>query len=87
MWSLFLSSYMPLFVLLGLRSLGHSDGLAIASGVLVLLGAFGTVAFLRTAPAKTAADYKLLEVENRDADVSAYAATYLLPFLVVFSGS
>ena len=86
MWLLFLSSYMPLFVLLGVRSIGHSLTLAVASGVLVVLGAFATVAVLKTARHKPTQNFKLLEVENRDADIGAYAATYLLPFLLVFDG-
>jgi hypothetical protein len=86
LWTLFLSSYMPLFALLALRSFGHSNPLALACTVFVALGAIGTVVFLRTARSKTPGDFELLDVENRDSDVSAYAATYLLPFLVIFGG-
>jgi hypothetical protein len=77
---------MPLFALLGLRSIDRSNRVAVASGILVLLGALGTIAFLRTARSKTRTEFELLEVENRDPDVAAYAATYLLPFLIVFAG-
>jgi len=76
---------MPMFMLIGLRSIDHANAIAAASGVLVVLGAVGTLAFILTAHRKTAGDYELLDVENRDADVAAYAATYLLPFLTVFS--
>lgn len=86
LWSLFLSSYMPLFLLLGLRSIHRSTGIAIVSGVLTVCGATGTILFLRAARKKTPGLFQLLEVENRDPDVAAYAATYLLPFLTVFSG-
>jgi hypothetical protein len=78
---------MPLFLLIALRSINHSDGIAIAGGVLTLLGCAGTATFLWAARRKAAGDYQLLEVENRDSDVAAYAATYLLPFLTVFSGA
>ena len=78
---------MPLFLLIGLRSIHHSNSIVIVSGVLTVLGGVGTLVFLRTARRKTAGDFKLIEVENRDPDVSGYAATYLLPFLTVFSGS
>ena len=78
---------MPLFLLIALRSIHHSDGIAIVAGALTLLGCAGTAAFLWAARRKTAGDYQLIEVENRDSDVAAYAATYLLPFLTVFSGS
>jgi hypothetical protein len=87
LWSLFVSSYTPLFFLIGLRAINHSQLIAVASGVLVVLGAGGTLLFLVTAHQKALGDYQLLEVENRDPDVAAYAATYLLPFLTVFSGS
>ena len=86
MWALFFSSYTPLFLLLVLRSIQHSRTVAIASAVSAALGLLGTFALLRAARSKGTADYKLLEVENRDSDVAAYAATYLLPFLVVFGG-
>jgi hypothetical protein len=83
---LFLSSYLPLFALVGIRSLGESNGVAIACGALALAGAAGTLLFLRSAKRKPQGRYKLLEVEKRDSDVAAYAATYLLPFVTVFGG-
>jgi hypothetical protein len=87
LWSLFLSSYTPLFILLGVRSIGRSDGIAVAAGVLTVGGMVGTGLFLYTAPRKAAGDYELVDIESRDGDVGAYAATYLLPFLTIFSGS
>jgi hypothetical protein len=87
LWSLFFSSYMPLFLLIALRSINHSKSIAIGSGILTVFGAAGVLLFFYAARRKTAGDYRLLEVENRDADVAAYGATYLLPFLTVFSGS
>jgi hypothetical protein len=86
MVTLFLSSYLPLFILVGLRSAGESDLVAVSCGVLALLGALGTVLFLSTARRKPPGRYELLDVEKRDGDVAAYAATYLLPFVTVFSG-
>lgn len=86
MFSLFLSSYTPLFALVGVRSIGHSAAITIASGLLILSGVVGTTLFLATAPRKARRGYRLVEVEGRDADVAAYAATYLLPFLTVFTG-
>lgn len=83
--SLFLSSYLPLFVLVGLRSIGHSEPILVASAVLSVLGVIGTALFLLTARRKTSGEYELRHVENRDPDLVAYAATYLLPFLTIFS--
>jgi hypothetical protein len=87
LWALFLSSYSPLFALVAIRSIGTSAVLAITSALLALAGIFGTVLFLFAVRQKTPGSYDLLEVENRDSDVAAYAATYLLPFLTVFSGT
>ncbi len=87
LWCLFFSSYTPLFVLLGLRSIERSDAILAASGALTMLGGAGTLLFMWTAQRKQAGIFTLLEVENRDPDVAAYAATYLLPFLAVFSGA
>jgi 5-methylcytosine-specific restriction endonuclease McrA len=86
MWAMFLSSYSPLFLLVGLRSVDDSHAIAIVAGLLVIAGAAGTVLLLSAAPSKTDEIYKLVEVEKRDGDVAAYAATYLLPFLTVFNG-
>lgn len=86
MFTLFLSSYLPLFALLGLRSVGRSDLIAVSCGVLIIAGAIGTWLFLETARRKPSGNYLLLDVEQRDADVAGYAATYLLPFVTVFSG-
>lgn len=84
--ALFLSSYLPLFCLFGIRSAGESNPAAIACALLVLAGAAGTVLFLRSARRKPRGRYRLLAVERRDGDVAAYAATYLLPFVTVFGG-
>lgn len=87
MWALFLSSYTPMFLLIGLRSIGRYNGVTAAAAVLAILGAGATWLFLGTAREKSGGRYQLLEVENRDADVAAYAATYLLPFILVFGGA
>ena len=85
MCALFLSSYMPLFFLVGLRAVDKSDSVVIGCGVLVLAGGVGTALFLGTAKKKTKGRYRVVNVQKRDGDVAAYAATYLLPFVTVFS--
>jgi hypothetical protein len=87
LWALFLSSYTPLFFLVSLRSIGSSEVLALAGGILTFAGLVGTGFFLVAVRKKTSGRYQLIDVENRDPDVTAYAATYLLPFLTVFSGT
>ncbi len=86
MIALFLSSYMPLFLLIGIRSVDRAPEVMVASGVLTVAGGLGTWAFLWAARRKPTGEYELLDVESRDGDIAAYAATYLLPFLTVFSG-
>lgn len=86
MCTLFLSSYLPLFVLIGLRSIGRSGLITASCGALIIAGAVGTFLFLRMAERMPEGSYELMAVENRDGDVAAYAATYLLPFVTVFSG-
>lgn len=83
---LFLSSYMPLFGLLALRSYNKSD--AVFSLSLALLGTamVGLAGFLLSAALTTTDRHRVLEAEQRDGDVAAYAATYLLPFLTVAEG-
>jgi hypothetical protein len=87
LWSLFLSSYTPLFILIGLRSIDRSGGITVAAGGLTVAGLIGTGFFIFTAQRKAVGEYTLTDVECRDGDVAAYAATYLLPFLPIFSGS
>jgi hypothetical protein len=87
LWALFLSSYTPLFFLVAVRSIGSSKILTIASGALTIGGLAGTILFLYAVKDKTPGQFQLIDVENRDPDVTAYAATYLLPFLTVFSGT
>jgi hypothetical protein len=86
MFMLFLSSYLPLFLLIGVRSIDRANLISVGCGLLVIAGALGTWLFLRTARQKPKGRYKMLDVERRDGDVAGYAATYLLPFVTVFSG-
>lgn len=87
MATLFLSSYLPLFVLVGLRSIGKSTSIVAICAGLVVAGGIGTAMFFRSARRKPLGHYELLDVQKRDGDVAAYAATYLLPFVTVFSNS
>ena len=86
-WALFFSSYSPLFLLVSLRSIGTSTWLVLIGASFAAVGLIGTGLFLTTVKKKNHRQYKLVAVENRDTDVAAYTATYLLPFLTVFSGT
>jgi hypothetical protein len=73
MGSLFLSSYLPLFALVGARSAGKSNVVAITCGALVLAGGVGTVLFLFSAKHKPRGRYQLLDVQKRDGDSNGRA--------------
>jgi hypothetical protein len=86
-FGLFLSSYSPAFLILAVRSIDRSCtmfavslGLSVGSGGLFLL-------FVRFAKAGAPYEAEVVEVEPHDADLAAYVATYLLPFIVVFGAS
>jgi hypothetical protein len=83
--TLFLSSYLPVFALVGLRSIDRSWWVVGFCAVVCLLGAVGTTLFLVTAKRRNVLDVVLLDVESRDSDLAAYLVTYLLPFVTVFS--
>lgn len=83
---LFLSSYTPMFVLIGVRSWDDSPEVTRGCAVLSGLGIIGLALFLFFAQKHAELPVRVTQVERRDADVAAYAATYLLPFMTVFTG-
>jgi hypothetical protein len=86
-FALFLSSYSPALLILAVRSINHSWSLFwISLGVSVLsAGAF--FLFLRVARRGGPFRATVNEVEPHDAELAAYVATYLLPFVVVFGAT
>jgi len=83
---LFLSSYNPFFLLLAVRSYHRSCVIFTAAVVLFVVSLAALEVFLWSAKRKASYETRIVTVENRDADVAAYAATYLLPFLTIFGG-
>ena len=77
---LFLSSYSPLFLILGLLNSGNSRlsvvfyAIAIGSVLVLFL-------FLRTYRGMTPDQVTIKTVSSRDSDALAYIVSYLLPFL------
>jgi len=84
--TLFLSSYLPLFVLVGVRSVGESTAVVRLCAVLGGAAIIGTAVFLFTAYKRSEVDVVVRAGDSRDPDVAAYLATYLLPFVTVFTG-
>jgi hypothetical protein len=78
---LFLSSYSPLFCLLGLRF--ENRNLAIACFLIAILSAGDLYLNLFLSRRIAPGSYVVTNVEDRGAEVAGYLATYLLPFLTV----
>lgn len=86
-FALFLSSYSPALLILAVRAINHSWLLFWISLGLSVLSAGAFLLFLwvarRGGPFRATVD----EVEPHDAELAAYVATYLLPFVVVFGAT
>jgi hypothetical protein len=86
-FALFLSSYSPALLILAVRSLHHSTALFWTSLGLAALSAGAFLLFIfvvrKGGPFRAEVD----DVEPQDAELAAYVATYLLPFVVVFGAT
>jgi hypothetical protein len=86
-FALFLSSYSPAFLILAVRAIDRSYALFVVSLTLAVGSSGLFLLFIRFARAGAPYKAEILEVEPHDADLAAYVATYLLPFIVVFGAS
>lgn len=86
-FALFLSSYSPAMLILAVRSFHHSTALFWISLAVALPSAAAFLLFIfvqrKGGPFRATVD----EVEPQDAELAAYVATYLLPFIVVFGAT
>ncbi len=78
---LFLSSYSPLFVILGLRNSFGNDDVSFAFYAIALGSIMFLFLYIRTNADVTPDSIKIKSVSSRDADVMSYIVSYLLPFL------
>lgn len=86
-FGLFMSSYSPALLILAVRSFNHSWLLfGLSLGVAVVSG-LGFFVFLKVAQDGGPFEAIVDDVEPHDADLAAYVATYLLPFIVVFGAT
>jgi hypothetical protein len=83
-FALFLSSYSPAFLILAVRAIGRSCLMFWVSLGVAVVSALAFLLFIRVARKGGPFRAKIVEVAPRDADLAAYVATYLLPFLLVF---
>jgi hypothetical protein len=82
-FALFLSSYSPAFLIIAIRAFQHSCFLFWTSLLLAILSASAFLIFIRVAQSGGPFAGTVEEVEDRDGDLAAYVATYLLPFVMV----
>jgi hypothetical protein len=86
-FALFVSSYSPAMLILAVRSFHHSTALFWTSLAVAVLSAGAFLLFIfvvrKGGPFRATVD----EVEPQDAELAAYVATYLLPFVVVFGAT
>jgi hypothetical protein len=86
-FALFLSSYSPALLILAVRSFDHSWGLFGASLGVAVLTDVAFLLFMKVAQQGGPFRAKVKDVEPQDAELAAYVATYLLPFVVVFGAT
>jgi hypothetical protein len=83
-FALFLSSYSPAWLILAVRSFQRSSLLFWLSIGLAAVSAGAFLLFIWIARQGGPFEATVDDVEPRDAELAAYVATYLLPFVVVF---
>jgi hypothetical protein len=84
---LFLSSYSPAWLILAIRSFERSCILFWVSVGLAVVSSGAFVLFVWAARQHAAMRVTVTDIEPRDAELAAYVATYLLPFVVVFGAA
>lgn len=78
---LFLSSYAPLLVIIGIRHYNDSQGLAIAAFAVAVLGVCALFIYIRAARRMSPVQIDTNAVEARSGETMGYIVTYLIPFL------
>lgn len=78
---LFLSSYSPLFVIVGLLTSGPNLDVGIAFYLLAFLSGAGLVLFLKAVQRYTPHEILVAKTSTKDSELTGYVVTYLLPFL------
>jgi hypothetical protein len=86
-FALFLSSYSPALLILAVRSFHHSAPLFWGSLVVATLSAGAFLLFVFVGHKGGPFRAKVDDVEPQDAELAAYVATYLLPFVIVFGAT
>lgn len=77
---LFLSSYIPLWVIFAIITMRTMWWVAIAFAVLAALSFFGTVIFLCVAQRFEGIEMAVGVIRRKDSDTMSYIASYIIPF-------
>ena len=77
---LFLSSYIPLWVIFALVTMHGRRTFAIIFIVIAVLSLIGTLIFLRLAQRFTGLDMTVGVIRRRDSETMSYIASYIIPF-------
>lgn len=80
---LFLSGYLPLFVIISIQNRGVWGWWAIAPTVAALIGTAWLWFFLLWVRRGSAVTFEVASVQRRDSEVMAYLFTYVIPFLAI----
>jgi hypothetical protein len=86
-FALFVSSYSPALLILAVRAFDRSWTLFWLSLGLATVAAASFYLFIRVARRGGPFRASVVDIEARDAELAAYVATYLLPFVVVFGAT
>lgn len=78
---LFLSSYIPLFAILGIKYWGIQRWVTYTAAVFSLLGVIGLLGLWLWIRDTRGTSLKVTSVERQDQELLAYLITYLFPFL------
>ena len=81
---LFLSSYAPAFVIFAVRAYGRSCLMFIVTLSLAVLSVVAFILYIKVTRTGGPIRMRVVHVEGRDADLAAYVAAYLLPFVAIF---
>lgn len=77
---LFLSSYIPLWVIFAVVTWEEKRMLAIGFGAAAVLSFIGTVLYLRLAQRLAGIDLMVGVIRRKDSDTMSYIASYIIPF-------
>lgn len=83
---LFYFAYIPLFVILSINNISEIKPLLITISSIIILGFALIFLLVHTIKSVTPSQEKIIINENKNSEYLGFLVTYLIPFLVSFSG-